>query len=184
MYIKPEKGDLLISEPFSTDAYFKRTVILITEHNNNGTVGFALNKVYNIDLQDLIGDFSDFQPKLLFGGPVQPNTLHFIYRNHPPIKDSIEVLDGVYWGGDFEQIRQIIQNKGIFKDDILFFMGYSGWGGGQLADEIRENSWIVTPAKASFIFSKENSNLWSVVLKQMDEKYSIMANFPDDPNLN
>lgn len=179
----PKKGYFLLSEPFLSDPTFKRSVILLTEHNKEGSVGFILNKDTGLNINELIDDFPEFNCKVFEGGPVQRDTLHFIHKMGDIIDDCHEVCEGVYWGGNFETLKTLIQNKIIKSNDILFFLGYSGWSPRQLRNEIKENSWILTPATQKFIFSKK-LNLWKDILKTLEQKYAIMANFPEDPSLN
>ncbi len=179
----PQKGSFLISEPFLPDPNFKRTVIILTEHNNDGTVGFVLNKRMEISLHDAMEDFPSVDIPIYFGGPVQPDTLHFIHTIDI-LEGRHEIFDGLYWGGNFEALKAMAAKKFIKKENIIFFIGYSGWSPDQLDSEIKEKSWIVTPAKPELLFTDNQDDLWKTVLQSMDQKYSIIANFPEDPSLN
>src|SRR5476651_2432719 len=102
----PEKGKILISEPFLNDPNFKRTIILLTEHNEEGSVGFIMNKPTELSLNDAIDDFPEFDSAIYFGGPVQLNTLQFIHRAGDIIEGSIEIMPGLFWGGNFESLKE------------------------------------------------------------------------------
>ena len=127
----PRKGDFLLSEPFMKDPSFKRAVILLCEHNQTGSFGFILNKISDFSVQELILDFPAFDAPVYLGGPVGEDTLHFLHRCGPILENSIKVRENIWWGGNFEQLKEEIRNGNIFPDDIRFFIGYSGWGVGR-----------------------------------------------------
>src|SRR4029077_16781585 len=102
MEYKPEKGKILISEPFLNDPNFKRTIILLAEHNEEGSIGFILNKPTNLKIKDTIEDFPEFDAIVYYGGPVQLNTLQFIHKAGDIIEGSLEIADGLFWGGSFD----------------------------------------------------------------------------------
>jgi putative transcriptional regulator len=180
----PEKGKLLISEPFLLDPNFKRTIILLSEHNEEGSIGFILNKPTDLKLNMVLEDFPEFDATVYFGGPVQINTLQFIHRAGDIIEGSMEIQDGLYWGGSFEILKLLIETKQVEPEDFRFFIGYSGWGEGQLSNEMKTNSWLVTSATNDNIFSNEPDKLWGDVLKSMGKKFAILASFPENPSVN
>jgi len=183
--IEPRKGDLLISEPFLTDPNFSRTVILLCEHNEEGSFGFVLNKPAKIKLNELIEGVGDRDDYIYIGGPVQQNTLQFIHKNDRLIEGGSEVQDGIFWGGDFEQMLAMMDSKLIIPEDIKFFIGYSGWAAGQLRSELEVNSWIISRnVKIEQIFNTDVETLWKEVLNTMGGKFKVVANFPVDPRLN
>jgi putative transcriptional regulator len=183
--IEPRKGDILISEPFLADPNFVRTVIFLCEHNDEGSFGFILNKPAQIKLNELVEGVKERQDGIYVGGPVQQNTLQFIHRNDGLIEGGIEVKKGIYWGGNFEQMLTIIESNLIKESDIKFFVGYSGWGAGQLKNELEVNSWIISRnVNIEQIFDTDVKSLWKEVLHKMGGKYKIVANFPVDPRLN
>lgn len=183
--IEPRKGDLLISEPFLTDPNFSRTVILLCEHNDEGSFGFVLNKPAKIKLNELIEGVADREDYIYIGGPVQQNTLQFIHKNDRLIEGGSEVQDGIFWGGNFEQMLAMMDSKLIAPEDIKFFVGYSGWAAGQLKSELEVNSWIISRnVKIEQIFNTDVETLWKEVLNTMGGKFKIVANFPVDPRLN
>ncbi len=178
------KGKLLIAEPFLGDPNFKRSVILICEHNNNGSIGFTLTQKTKLCLANFVDDNLYPDIPLYIGGPVESNTIHFLHRLGHIIDDSIKIRDDIYWGGNFEQIIKLLNVGAIKENDIRFFMGYSGWGSGQLKEEIEDKSWFVSQANSEFIFDTSAKDFWRGMLKQMDGKYKMMANYPLDPRLN
>jgi len=184
-HIEPRKGDLLISEPFLNDPNFSRTVVLLCEHNDEGSFGFVINKPADIKLNELMSDVGNREDDVFVGGPVQQNALQFIHKCSGLVEGSAEVMDGVFWGGDFQQMVAMLEGDLIQEEDIKFFIGYSGWGAGQLNKELEINSWIISRnVKSEQIFNTDVDSLWKEVLNTMGGKFKIVANFPVDPRLN
>ena len=183
--IKPQSGSLLISEPFLGDPNFERTVILICSHDEEeGTFGLVLNRPSNLKLSDVIDVYNDsFDAELGVGGPVQYNTLHYVHRL-PDLPQSVQLDEGLYWGGDFELLRTMIGAGLVKTDDIKFFLGYSGWTSGQLQEEIDKNVWIVNNEAANKLFNLDSDTLWRSVLRDMGGKFKVLSNYPIDPRLN
>jgi putative transcriptional regulator len=172
-----------VAEPGLIDLNFKRSVILIVEHNQNGTVGFVLNRMLNYKLSDLMPDFPDFDAKISLGGPVNPKSIHFVHTLGNIVPDSSHVVDDIYWGGDFEYIKSLIEAKKITPRQILFFVGYSGWSKEQLEREISEGSWVVTKINPIQIFAA-TEDLWINTVRQLGSNFKPWTLYPDDPSLN
>jgi len=177
-------GTLLISDPFLKDPNFVRTVVLICDHQDEGSFGFALNRPQEHVLGDLIEDLFGNDFPVYYGGPVQTNTLHFIHQCPQLITGGIEIIKGVYWGGDFAEVFNLLMNKQIEPHQIRFFIGYSGWGVGQLKEEIQEKSWILSNASKRILFRTRPENIWKDALKELDGEYKLMVNYPLDPQYN
>ncbi len=183
--ITPAKGDLLISEPFLPDPNFERSVILICEHNHDGSIGFVLNKPLTLHLADVLEEVNGFDKMLYRGGPVQEDTLHFIHKTGDSLDKSEEIGQGIYWGGSFEDLLSKINTRQLNPDDFLFFLGYSGWSPGQLENELKEESWIIHKRASAYdVFDTSPANLWREVLNNMGGKYRMFSNYPIDPRLN
>lgn len=180
----PEKGRFLISEPFLLDPNFKRSVVLLTEHGEDGSIGFVLNQEVDLRLNEIIEDFPEFDVPVFIGGPVQQDSLHFIHRVEALQEGAIEVRPGVFWGGDFDKLRTLIEAGRIPQNDIRFFIGYSGWGPDQLNQELERNSWIVAPPSKKFTFFEDSDKLWQRILSALGSKYKRMAGYPEDPSMN
>jgi putative transcriptional regulator len=180
----PTKGDLLISEPFLGDPNFERSVVLLCEHNEEGSFGFVWNKGLNNTLGDLVPDLPYHQWPTFLGGPVCQDALFFCFRNMQPLEGSVEVLDNVFWGGDFQELLARIQIGEVREEDIRFFVGYSGWSEGQLDEELRANAWVLHPGAEAYLFGADTETLWRQILKDKGGKYKEMANYPIDPRLN
>jgi putative transcriptional regulator len=181
----PERGDLLISEPYLPDPNFERTVVLICEHDENGTIGFVLNKPAIVDLAHVMDDLSNAKAPLYVGGPVQQDTLHFLHRSNKLKENANLIVDGIYWGGNYDRLATMINTHELTDADIRFFVGYSGWSEGQLLDELKEKSWIVCKKpSAQLLFDVPAAELWKRVLQHMGGKFKLISNYPVDPRLN
>ena len=157
---------------------------MLTEYNEDGSVGLLLNKPMNIKINELVFDFPMFESKVFLGGPVQTDSIHFLYYDGDLISDSLEIKDGIFWNGSFEELKENISEKKINKDDIRFYLGYSGWSANQLENEIKNGTWHVIDYDLKKIFKKDFNNLWKEIMEELGDKHSVFANFPDDPYLN
>ncbi len=182
--IEPERGDLLISEPYLPDPNFDRTVVYLCEHDENGTFGFVLNKQAQIKVSDVVDEVS-YEADLFVGGPVQQDTLHYLHRDPILSESAIMVKNDIFWGGNYELLLEQLNTKSIAAQDIRFFVGYSGWAPDQLMDEMKAKSWIVLKgATQEMIFDWDNQALWKECLKTMGGKFRLMSNYPKDPRMN
>ncbi len=182
---KIEKGCILISEPFLPDPNFERTVILVCDHTKEGTVGFILNRPAEIKLGDVVEEFEDGEKTIYVGGPVEQNTMHFIHRIPQQLESSFALGEGIFWGGDFEILKSLVNTKQVTLDDVRFFLGYSGWAPRQLRNEIEKNTWFVyKPERLTEIWELDPDDLWRVILKKMGGKFKMISNYPVDPRLN
>jgi len=181
----PAVGRVLISEPFLSDNFFKRSVVYLCEHNEDGSFGFVLNNALTVDICDVMEGFNthcDFQ--IGFGGPVNSSNLYYLHTLGDKIEGAEKVTEGLYTGGDFDQIKALINAGLICTSELRFFLGYSGWTAGQLEQEIKENSWIVSDEVALDIITSSNKSLWQKALNDMGGEFKVLANFPEDPTLN
>ena len=182
--IPPGPGTLLIADPFLQDPNFTRTVIFLCEHQENGSFGFVLNKKFPQTLDQLVDQAAGFPLPVFHGGPVQQDTLHFLHVYPELIPGGVEVIEDVYWGGDFETVLTLIQNKQLDARGIRFFLGYSGWGNGQLIDELNEKTWITAAATRKLIFHQRPSEVWQDSLRHLGGDYAQLIHYPIDPQLN
>lgn len=176
-------GKLLIAKPYLGDPNFEQSVVLVCEHSSEGAFGLVLNQATNNVLSDFFDDVSVDSP-VSMGGPVENHTLHFLHKRGDLIDGAIELQEGLFWSGNFDQIKTLL-NTGVLKEnEIRFFLGYSGWGAGQIEEELKEDVWIVSDANTDVIFQSETSQIWRSVLRNLGGNYIIMANSPADPRLN
>ncbi len=183
--LKPKKGKLLIAEPSLTgDVSFNRSVVLIAEHNEEGSVGFILNKPLDHDISDLVSEILIPFP-VFNGGPVEQDNLYFIHKVPHLINESVEISDGIFWGGDFDATIALI-NKGVITPrDIRFFLGYSGWSSLQLDQELDSKSWIVVKnLYESEIIEKSSNSFWKEKMMELGGDYLLWSNAPENPSLN
>lgn len=182
--LKPAKGKILISEPFLVDYYFKRSVVLLAEHNEEGTFGLIINKPVDIILSDVLKDFPVFDSPVFLGGPVKTDSLYFIHTLGNNIENSLEITEGLYWGGEIEHVKELITIGKIQPNEIKFFIGYSGWVSRQLEGELARNSWLVANTDAKQVMESNPSSFWKEAVNNMGGDYTYWTNFPTDPALN
>lgn len=182
--VQVSAGEILIADPFLRDPNFMRTVVFICEHQDTGSFGFVLNKKYEQHLGDLIADLEGNTFPVYYGGPVQLDTVHFLHQRPELISGGLEVTDGIYWGGDFSDVVELLKTNRLGEIDIRFFIGYSGWSEGQLDEEMKIKSWITSKATRPLIFPKNTENTWKDALRQLGGEYEQMVNYPIDPQLN
>ncbi|MBT8232259.1 MAG: YqgE/AlgH family protein [Saprospiraceae bacterium] len=184
---KISTGKVLIAEPFMTESTFSRTVIGICDHDEKeGTVGFILNKPIKVKIQEIIPDITTEESfKVGYGGPVATDTIHYIHNVGELLDESLPVTRGVYWSGNFEKLKFLI-NSGLVKhDNIRFYIGYSGWSEGQLLDElISSKSWMVSDLDPNYVFKTKPRKLWEQVLKHKGDTFSVISQIPNSQRLN
>lgn len=177
-------GKLLLAEPFMVDPNFRRATVYVCEHNEEGSIGFILNKPLQMRVDELIEDFPEFEQEVFFGGPVQTDTIHYIHKVGDLLEESIEITPGIYWGGDFEKLKFLIHSKLIQTRDIRFFVGYSGWSEGQLEDEMNYGSWVIADMDPNYLFNSIPENLWSQAMYNKGNAFTVIAQVPEDFSYN
>lgn len=183
-HIPPAAGRILISEPLLQDFYFRRSVVLLADHSDEGTFGLILNKPVDVRFNDVIKGFPHFKAPLYLGGPVQTGNLYFIHTLGEKVEGSMKIIDGLYWGGDIEQIKEMMTLNQLNPSNIRFFIGYAGWVRKQLDRELDENSWVVSSASTEQLIHANPDNLWRDIVKTLGKDFSLWANYPPDPLLN
>ncbi len=177
-------GKVLLAEPFMFDSNFKRSAILLCEHNEEGSIGFIMNKELDMKVDELIGDFPEFDTNVFFGGPVQTDTIHYVHNVGDLLEDSVKILNGVFWGGNFEKLKFLIDSKLILPKNIRFFVGYSGWSEGQLMDEMDFGSWVLANMHSNYLFKSKPSMLWEQIMGNKGDTFSVISQLPDGANWN
>lgn len=182
--MNPQKGCLLIAEPsILNDDSFNRSIVLLAEHTNDSAVGFILNRPLKFTVKDLLPEI-DCNFTVYQGGPVEQDNLYFVHKVPELLKDSIQIKEDLYWGGNFDNLKELLKGGKVKPNDIRFFLGYSGWGTNQLDDELRSNSWFISENDYLDLFGTDIESLWKNKLLQKGGKYKIWANAPADINLN
>lgn len=182
--IKPGPGILLIADPFLKDPNFLRTVVFLCEHKTEGSFGFVLNRQYENTLDEIIPELENNKIPVYYGGPVQMDSIHFLHQYPETIPGSQEIMKGIYWGGDFDLVVDLLKNDKLDPSKIRFYIGYSGWSEGQLTQEMEDKTWLTVKASRKIVFHKDAKEIWKDSLKQLGGDYEIMVNFPIDPQLN
>lgn len=177
-------GQLLLAEPFMLDDNFRRTAVLLCDHGEeNGTVGIILNKPINLRMNDVMEGFPEYNGRIFLGGPVQTDSLMFLHTNGG-VEGCKKLNNNLFWGGKFEHIKTLVNTGVLNETNIRFYLGYAGWSSEQLAEELKDNSWIIAPAKSSHVFECIEETLWHDVLTSLGGVYTTMAGYPEDPLLN
>jgi putative transcriptional regulator len=181
--VAPAVGKLLIAEPFLSDPNFARAVVLLCEHGDEGSVGFILNHATELTLSDLLPEMINKNIPVYQGGPVQMDTLHMLHRMPERLGGS-EIIPGVYWGGSYDALQEIVLTNDYKPSDLRLFVGYAGWTKDQLTKEVDESSWIITDAKPDILFDTAAKDMWKEAVKTLGKEYSFMENMPVNPLLN
>jgi putative transcriptional regulator len=181
---KIKAGTILIADPFLKDPNFLRTIIFLCEHKNEGSFGFVLNRKLKYVIGDLMSELDGCDFPVFYGGPVQQNTIHFLHRCPGLITGGEKVTDEIYWGGEFDEVVSLLHQDKLTGKDIRLFLGYSGWGDGQLEDEFKENTWLTTYSSDRLVFPDDVDSIWKDALKQLGGKYEQLIHYPIDPQLN
>lgn len=184
--ILPKQGGLLISAPFMKDFYFARSVVLMIDHNDEGSMGLVLNKNFNglMTLNELVPDLGTLPPIPLYkGGPVGKETLFYLHTLSY-LKDSLPLGNGLYLNGDFNQMQQYILSGAPTQGVVRFFMGYAGWQKGQLENEIEENTWVINNECKVDLLNTYLRDLWQESLCDLGGKYAVWARYPRYPIMN
>jgi len=184
MMKKLKEHSLLIADPFLKDDNFIRSVIYLCSHNEEGSFGLVLNKLFDFTLNNLVSGFESFEIPVFVGGPVALDTIHFLHQYPNLFPDCHQLDDNLAWGGDFETIKALIISGEINIHKIKFFIGYSGWSAGQLESEIDDKTWITSEVKRNLIFEVPINNIWKQSIINLGGEFEQLANYPIDPQLN
>jgi putative transcriptional regulator len=172
------QGQLLISSPLLHDPNFRRTVVLMTHHDDEGAMGLVLSRPSEIRVAEAVPELADLPgDELVYvGGPVQPEAVVVLveHESEPetPIVGNVAFMQADADVDELDTVRARV------------FAGYSGWGPGQLEGELEESSWIVVPAKPDDAFAPDPDELWRTVLHRKGGKFALIATMPYDPKLN
>ena len=182
-----EKGSLLIANPVLPDPNFSRTVILLCNHDEQGSFGLVINRSTQLKAPDLflnINILKSYNEKIYLGGPVSQSMVFFLCRSPSAAGKLDEVCSGVYLGSNLEILESLYSSLENPEQDIRFYLGYSGWSGGQLAQEMEQNSWLVQKANEQFIFLDSESLIWPQAVNSLGEKYQYLTKAPVNPQWN
>jgi putative transcriptional regulator len=181
--LKPKQGRVLIAEPFLPGDYFSRSTVLLVQCTEEGDVGFILNKPTDLLVKDLFKGFPDFDANAFLGGPVSNDKLFFLHTLGDKIPDSLPVSGDLFWSGNFDHLTALISAGLVEEEEVRFFLGYAGWSAGQLADEIKDHSWVVVEPTVETILSSDE-NFWNESIQSIGGNALLWQNFPENPELN
>jgi putative transcriptional regulator len=174
------RGSLLIAAPQLLDPNFRRTVVLVADHGDEGAMGVILNRPSGMTVADAAPDLEPMigpDAPIFAGGPVQPTSgvvLAEVVEADEAVFGDVVLVPGL------GELADVIDGAG----SIRVFAGYAGWGPGQLDDELGREDWILEPAQAIDVFSEEPEALWGSVLERKGGQYALLARMPDDPSQN
>ncbi|MCS6929033.1 MAG: YqgE/AlgH family protein [Saprospiraceae bacterium] len=174
-----KSGQILIAEPFMLDPFFRRSVVLLCEHHEQGSIGLILNKSINMTLNELLPDFPHFEAEVFYGGPVQTDTLSYLHNVGDLLEGSLPVARGVWWGGNFEALRFLTSQGLIQPSNIRFMVGYAGWSAGQLQEEMSYKSWVTGEMDPNYLFNTNPDDLWRLAMYNQGSTYTIIADNAD-----
>jgi len=181
---QPAADRLLIADPFLKDEHFMRTVVYLCSHSNEGSLGFTLNRPFTHNLDQLMDGIEVKGFPVSLGGPVGLSSIHFIHSLQNLIPDTEMLNDNIGWGGNFDVVRKLINERKITPQQIRFFVGYSGWSAGQLEEEMAEKTWLISKAPSSILFSLNQEDCWKNSIRLLGSEYEPLINYPIDPQLN
>lgn len=177
-------GKLLLASANMLESNFKRTVLLMCEHNDEGSLGFILNRPLEFKVRETIAGFDEVDDILHKGGPVQINSVHFLHSRGDLIQDAQEIVPGIYWGGNKDEVSYLLTIGVMRPTEIRFYLGYAGWRAGQLESEFEEGAWYTAEATPEIIFSDAYERMWSRIVRSKGGEYQLIANSPELPGMN
>lgn len=184
---KPEdfhKGKILIADPFLLGPVFERAVVLLADHSEAGAMGFILNQPTDYEVEQAVPELIGCEHIMYYGGPVDESLLFYVHSLGDQLPNSIEVGEGLFWGGDFETLQELNEKGILTTENIKFFIGYSGWEANQLEKEFERNSWIVGDFKKDYLYKKQDKTLWNKTINKSGDDNSFLGKFAHSPSLN
>ncbi len=184
-YSHIEKGTFLIATPDINSGIFFRAVVLVCEHNANGSFGLVINKNLNLELpEEILNKNEMVNPNvgIRAGGPVQTNQMMLLHTCPDIPKQTLEVCEGVYLGGDLSFLQEAVADEE--GPHIYLCFGYAGWGAGQLEREFMDGHWLLHPAHEKHVFNTPPEKLWQMLLRDMGGKYATLSMIPENLSLN
>lgn len=184
-YSQIEKGTFMIATPDIEGGVFFRAVVLVCEHNANGSFGLVVNKNLAFEIPEEILNSSQIQNPhvgIRAGGPVQTNQMMLLHTSDTIPQQTLQVTPGVFLGGDLNFLQEVVMHED--GPEILLCFGYSGWGAGQLEREFLDGHWLLHPASEKHIFHTPPEKLWQTLLREMGGKYATLSMIPEDLTLN
>jgi len=173
-------GQLLLAHPVLRDPHFRRTVVLLSGHDGDGAMGVVLNRPLDKQLGEINAEFA-IGPlagvPLYYGGPVEPEQLIIVTWQWIEADHAFQLHFGV-------EVEKAVEQIGTPGLTMRAFLGYSGWSKGQLENEMKHGTWIVTPVEGDWLIKHDGVTLWRNLIGHLDPELKVMADAPDDPTVN
>lgn len=183
----PSRGSLLVAKPTVEDFCFKRSVTVLVDHDEEGSMGVMVNKPTRFTLNEIMPDLEcNAQIPLYLGGPVGTNQLFFVHTlGKEAIPDSEQLAPGLFFGGNFDLMKLFLANGHGINEKVKFMVGYSGWTSGQLDNEVNRHDWAVLKGDiAQLVMSDDNETIWHKAVERFGDQYRLWKAWPDDVSLN
>jgi putative transcriptional regulator len=181
------KGYFLIANPVLPDPSFSRTVVLLCNHDDDGSFGLVINRSAPIDSKEVFAEMgmSEFPSgKIYLGGPVSPSQVFYLCHSEKSLPELEPICDGVYLGMSWELLDNLMTRVKNPEKNIRFYLGYSGWGAGQLAEEMIRLSWLTSQACGEFVFQENEGGIWANVVCSLGKDYEYLVQAPVNPQWN
>jgi putative transcriptional regulator len=181
---KSLQGQFLLDGGNLRGSFFQRTVVLICQHDPEGAFGLVLNRATDstvgaaltADLPPAVRDQT-----LFLGGPVQPEALSYLHADAGVLQSN--VIENLHLGHALDDLVELCESHGP-ATQLKIFAGYSGWGPGQLDDEMRRKAWVTHPASLEMVFQSDASELWQKILRSKGWRYRLLSMQPEDLSSN
>jgi putative transcriptional regulator len=182
---QPAQGKVLISNPFLSDFFFRRSVVLLVDHGEEGSFGVIINKPLDFKINEVTTNFSSFKSHVYLGGPVKTDSVFYLHRLGDLIPGSVGIFNDLYWGGDSVKLEELLGDPSFHGHDLVrFYLGYAGWTGGQLDEEIVGKSWLISDVSPEEVIGSKSEELWSNKVMARGKEYEPWLHFPADPSFN
>jgi len=181
------KGSFLIANPVLPDPNFSRTVVLLCNHDDQGSFGLVINKAAEVQASEIFNKIdllASYDEKVFVGGPVSPSQLFYLCRTGKEIPELDQVVEDVYLGMSWAALELALPHIANPERDLRFYLGYSGWASGQLAGEMERKSWLTTEAKGAFVFEEDEGSIWARTVKSLGKDYEYLIKAPVNPQWN
>tara|TARA_B100000686_G_scaffold346731_1_gene433982 strand:+ start:743 stop:1306 length:564 start_codon:yes stop_codon:yes gene_type:complete len=181
------KGYFLIANPVLPDPNFSRTVVLICNHNEDGSFGLVVNRSAQINAEEVFSNNEIFKGescKIFVGGPVSQTQVFYLCRSETDIPGLQQICPGVQMGMNRETLEAVTPKLHNPSEDIRFYLGYSGWAAGQLEGEMERKSWLTCKAEKDFVFGNPEQGIWPGVVRSLGKEYEYLLQAPINPSMN
>ncbi len=181
------KGSFLIANPVLPDPNFSRTVVLLCNHNDEGSFGLVVNRKSDLTAAEIFGEsklLKYHEQEVFIGGPVSQSQVFYLCRTPEPIPQLETICPGIQLGMSWDVLEEIYPKMDNPLVQIRFYLGYSGWGMDQLNKEMKQKSWLTCNASEDFVFDSSDPLVWAKVVRSLGKEYEYLLTAPVDPSRN